>query len=229
VRQLATHETDVVLDVGANVGQFAQRLREAGFGGRIVSFEASGHAHSVLREKACRDRNWIVARQMALGDRNGTLAFNLAGNSESSSALPMLPSHLGADPKSRYIGTETVELRTLDSVAEDYVNGSDRVFLKLDVQGFEYQVLQGAERLLDNVTGIQCELSLVPLYDGERLFDYMLHELENCGFEIWSLTPGLINTENARLLQVDAVFFRCESDTFQSLSRNQKAQSSYYV
>jgi FkbM family methyltransferase len=210
VRQLALHKVEVVLDIGANIGQFAQKLRTAGYTGKIVSFEASSSAHSVLLKKASRDSNWIVAPQVALGDRNGTVMFNIAGNSASSSALPMLASHLKADPKSRYVGTESVTLRTLDVVAQDFLSLSDRVFLKLDVQGSEYAVLQGAERMLERVIGVQCELSLVPLYGGEHLFHPMLHELEHRGFELWSLIPGLVDPGTARLLQLDALFFKAD-------------------
>jgi len=208
VRQLGSHGAPTVFDVGANTGQFAQKLRDGGFRGRIVSFEASSAAHANLKKNATRDADWIVAPQMALGDRNGTVSLNIAGNSASSSVLPMLPSHVVADPKSRYTGSEMVELRTLDNVAKEFVSGANGVFLKLDVQGMEYQVLQGASQFIDNVVGIQAELSLVPLYEGERLFDDMFHELETRGFDLWSLVPGFINPDTGRLLQLDAIFFR---------------------
>ena len=207
-RQLAAHKADAVLDVGANAGQFAQQLRQAGFPGKIISFEATSGAHAKLRKTASRDRNWTVAPQVALGDQNGTIVFNIAGNSASSSALPMLLAHLNADPKSLYVGSETVDLRTLDSLAPQFVSRGERLFLKLDVQGFEYRVLSGAERLLPQVIGIQLELSLVPLYEGESLFHPMLHEMEARGFEPWALVPGLTDSNSGRLLQLDAVFFR---------------------
>jgi FkbM family methyltransferase len=210
VRQLFVHQVDVVFDVGANTGQFATMLRDAGFPGQIVSFEPSTVAHSTLSKRAQRDANWVIAPRMALGDHDGLITLNLAGNSASSSVLPMLPSHVSAAPESRYIGSETADLRTLDSVSPDFASNTDRIFLKLDVQGFEYNVLQGAARFLRRVAGIQIELSLVPLYDGERLFHSMLHDLEECGYEMWSLIPGLVDLDTGRLLQLDAIFFRKE-------------------
>lgn len=211
-RQLFVHQIDVVIDVGANTGQFALELRNAGFPGRIVSFEPSSAAHSTLTERARRDANWMVAPRMALGDRNGTIALNLAGNSASSSVLPMLPSHVRAAPESRYVGSETADVRTLDRVGVEYTTGGERIFLKLDVQGFEYQVLQGAGRFLQAVAGIQLELSLVPLYDGEHLFRPMLRDLEDGGFDLWSMVPGFVDPATGRLLQLDAIFFRKERD-----------------
>jgi FkbM family methyltransferase len=211
VRQLQIHKADIVFDIGANTGQFAQKLGDAGFSGRLVSFEAASAAHEALKKKAARTKNWIVAPQMALGDSNGTISLNIAANSASSSVLPMLSSHVNADPKSRYIGTETVQLRTLDSLAAEYISSDDRIFIKLDVQGFEYNVLRGANSLLENVVGLQAELSLVPLYDGEHLFEPMWQNLNDRGFELWSLIPGLIDPKSGRLLQLDAVFFRNKS------------------
>ncbi len=207
-RQLSVHRIDVVFDVGANTGQFAERLRDAGFPGRIVSFEPSTAAHLTLSQHAQRDANWTIAPRMALGDHNGTITLNIAGNSASSSVLPMLPSHATAAPESRYIGSETVDLRTLDSVSAGFVTKTERIFLKLDVQGFEYQVLQGAAQFINRVAGIQIELSLVPLYDGEHLFDPMLHNLEARGYELWSVVPGFVDPATSRLLQLDAIFFR---------------------
>jgi hypothetical protein len=96
----------------------------------------------------------------------------------------------------------------LDSVGFEFTAQDERVFLKLDAQGFEYKILQGATRFLRRVSGIQIELSLIPLYDGERLFHPMLHHLEEQGYELWSVVPGFIDRDTARLLQLDAIFFR---------------------
>jgi FkbM family methyltransferase len=221
MRQLFVHQIDVVFDVGANTGQFAQQLRDAGFHGRIVSFEPSTAAHSVLSKRARREANWIIAPRMALGDHDGTISLNLAGNSVSSSVLPMLPSHASAAPESRYTGSETADLRTLDSVSKEFVTDTERIFLKLDVQGFEYNVLQGAEQFLSRAVGIQIELSLVPLYDGEHLFHPMLHDLEERGYEMWSLIPGFVDPGTGRLLQLDAIFFRKEPGLVEGLIKEQ--------
>jgi FkbM family methyltransferase len=211
-RQLSIHQIEVVFDVGANTGQFAEMLREAGFPGRIVSFEPSAAAHAILSKHARRDADWIIAPRMALGDQDGTITLNVAGNSVSSSVLPMLPMHASAAPESRYVRTEAVDLRTLDSVSQELTRDDERIFLKLDVQGFEYKVLLGAQQFLHRVAGLQLELSLVPLYEGEHLFHPMLHDLEKSGYELWSVVPGFVDPHSGRFLQVDAVFFRKEPE-----------------
>jgi FkbM family methyltransferase len=227
VRQLLVHRIDVVFDVGANIGQFAEMLRDAGFSGRIVSFEPSTAAHSALSERARRDAKWDIAPRMALGDHEGTITLNLAGNSASSSVLPMLPSHASAAPESRYVGSETVDLGMLDRIGVEVTTEAEHVFLKLDVQGYEYKVLQGAQQFLHRVAGIQLELSLVPLYDGECLFHPMLHDLEKRGYEMWSMVPGFVDPDTGRLLQLDAVFFRKEPALAEGLSATRGSATIY--
>jgi FkbM family methyltransferase len=224
VRQLAVHEVNTVLDVGANVGQFARKLRDSGFRGKIVSFEATSAAYVKLREEAKADKDWIVAPRAAIGDCDGTTTIHVSANSAASSVLPMLPAHADAAPESRYVTSEEVMLCKLDTISRQFVRDDDRVFVKLDVQGFEYQVLQGATELLTRIIGLQLEHSLVPLYDGEHLFHPMLHELEERGFELWSLVPGFVDGSTGRLLQVDGIFFRPDG-----LARSRPVSSSSTV
>jgi FkbM family methyltransferase len=207
-RLLATREIDTVLDVGANEGQYATMVRRAGFQGKIISFEPLAEAHSKLRQAAARDPLWAVGPRTALGDHEGTLLMHVAANSASSSALSMLDTHLRAAPESAYIGSETVPISRLDRIVEDMQVGGQNLFLKIDVQGFEPKVLEGAPRLLGRIRGIQLELSLVPLYDGETLFLPLVDSLAKKGFELWGLIPGFIDNETGRTLQVDGIFFR---------------------
>jgi FkbM family methyltransferase len=207
-RMLAENEVSLVLDVGANEGQYAKSLREGGFRGRIISFEPLPDAHAKLSAFAAGDPLWTVVAATALGDRKGPVAINISENRVSSSVLPILDRCLDAAPKAVYISSETVAMTTLDDVAAAFVTGKERVFLKMDVQGFEREVLEGAKGLLPLILGIQMEASLVPLYEGERCFQQHLEYLSNSGFDLWSLIPGLINESTGRMLQVDGIFFR---------------------
>ena len=76
---------DLVFDVGANVGQFGSEIRTMGFAGRIVSFEPLSAAHARLSAAAKRDPAWSVHPRCAIGDHDGTVEINIAGNSVSSS------------------------------------------------------------------------------------------------------------------------------------------------
>jgi FkbM family methyltransferase len=203
------HQISTVLDVGANKGQYAQLLRENGYRGRIISFEPLTSTHALLLEASRRDPSWTVAPRAALGDRDGDITINIAQNTVSSSILPMHDTHLRSEPKSAYIATESAPVCKLDTIASDYLRQEDTsVFLKIDVQGYESQVLAGASRTLPGIKGIQLELSLVPLYEGEPLFQEMLNLLDKLGYELNAVIPGFTEKQSGRLLQMDGIFFR---------------------
>jgi FkbM family methyltransferase len=208
VRMLSVHRVSTVLDVGANTGQYAKNLRDAGFAGRIVSFEPVLEAYTELCRTARNDSLWTVAERMAIGDKDGRAEIHVANNLVSSSLLPMLDSHCAADPNSRFVDTETVPVARLDSVADRFLGNDESFFIKIDVQGFENKVLDGAPMLLRRGVGLQLELSLTPLYEGEMLFQPMLDRLSKSDFDLWSLVPGFVDNRTGRLLQVDGVFFR---------------------
>jgi FkbM family methyltransferase len=209
VKRLLDHfGITLVLDVGANIGQYAGYLREAGYEGRIVSFEPLAGAHAALTRRAARDANWSVAPRLALGASDGEIEINVSNDSDMSSLLPLRREILDVSPTSRTVARETVKLTTLDAVYADYAKASDRVLLKIDTQGYERAVLEGAQRSLARVTGVQLELSLIPLYDGETTWLAMIDYLAARGFEPRHIIPGYFDRHLMRLLQIDGVFFR---------------------
>ena len=205
---LLYHKIDLLFDVGANIGQYALSSRAEGYEGRIISFEPLSTAHCVLKETAESDNLWIIHERCAVGAENGKIEINVAGNSYSSSILPMLQAHSNAAPQSVYVGKDSAKIITLDSVFYDYRRAKERVFLKIDTQGFERAVLEGAKNCLRDIQAVQLELSLVALYQGQELYDYFFSYLKNTGFEIWSFVPGFTDPRTGRSLQFDAVFVR---------------------
>lgn len=205
---LQTFEIDLVLDIGANSGQFAKGIRECGYAGKIVSFEPLSEAHKALSRASEGDSCWHAFPRCALGDREAEVEINIASNSESSSILPMLDAHLKAAPYSAYQATELVPLRTLDSVAQPYLVDARSPFLKIDTQGFEWQVLDGASHTLRCAKGVQVELSLTPLYDGQHLWREIIDRLEAEGFMLWAFKPVFSDPDSGQTLQVDGIFFR---------------------
>ncbi len=208
---LDSNGVDLILDVGANVGQYTRFLRSIGYAGKVVSFEAVSSTYEQLKAVSLNDPLWEIAPQAAIGDRNGEIVINIAGNSESSSILEMLDSHIEAAPESTYVGSETVELCRLDAIAQSYIqNATGAIFLKIDVQGLEKEVIQGASEILPLIKGIQLELSLVSLYKGEILYQEAIAMLQDLGYELHSFitSNSFVDHETGRLLQVDGVFFK---------------------
>lgn len=198
----------VVLDVGANIGQYGHMLRAIGYEGLIISFEALSSAHEKLNAAAGADRNWIVAPRAALGGAKGSIQINVAGNSVSSSVLPMNATHISAAPKSRYVATETVALERLDELLPAIFSGAGPIFLKLDTQGYEEEVLKGSEAILSRVSAIQMEISLVPLYEQAPTLVQIVTAMEDLGYHLWQVVPGFRNVGTGQLLQLDGIFVR---------------------
>ena len=208
VSSLRKFEIDLVLDVGANAGRFASEIRQCGYAGRIVSFEPLSQAHGQLLQSSEGDSMWEAYPRCALGDHDGEVDINIAGNSESSSILPMLESHLSAAPESAYEGKEIAPIKTLDAVAGQYLKDAQAPFLKIDTQGFDWLVLDGARDTLPQIKGILVELSLVPLYGGQHLWREVIDRLEAEGFTLWAFTPAFSDQASGRSLQVDGIFYR---------------------
>lgn len=204
---IALQDVDMVLDVGASIGHYGRWIREAGYEGRICSFEPMSAEFSRLQKATAEDPLWDC-RQLALGSEPGTAEINVAGNSQSSSLLPMLARHQQAAPSSVYIGTEQVEVSTVDTIWDEVVGDARRPFLKLDVQGYELEVLRGAARSLPRLHGIQAELSLVPLYEGGPLWLEMIQFMLDRGFRVAGLEAGYADPQSGEMLQADGIFLR---------------------
>lgn len=204
---LHLYEIDLVLDVGANKGQYARGLKRNGYSGRIVSFEPLPDAFERLASNRWGFSSWRV-ENFALGAEDTTAVLNIAGNSQSSSLQDMHPSHVEAAPESAYVGTCEVNVRRLDSVFDRYYRAGDRVYMKVDVQGHEQQVLEGAAGCLDQIIAVESELSLVPLYEGQMLWQEAIESMKAMDFELAALEPGFQDQTTGVMLQADGVFIR---------------------
>ena len=195
-----------VLDVGANEGQYAKIIRIGGYKNRIISFEPIKEPFMKLKQISANDSLWDIYN-IALGNFNGETEINIAGNSQSSSILEINAAHINAAPESKYIGKEIVEIHTMDSLFKE-LNVSDQpVFMKIDTQGFEKNVLLGAKSTLKSIKAVQLEMSVQPLYKGEELYYQLSDYLYLEGFRLIKIIRGLTKNDG-ELLQFDGVFMR---------------------
>jgi len=199
------NDINKIIDIGANIGQYALEVRRDGFKGGIVSFEPLAEAFSKLKDYAKNDKNWQVYN-CALGNEDGHTFINVAGNSVSSSINNMQDTHLKAAPDSAYTGKEEISINKLDTVFGNFYSEDDRIMLKIDTQGFEKNIIDGAEKFLEKVILLQLEMSLIPLYENEMLFTDMIEYLKQRNFQIVSLENGFFNSQSGQLFQVDGIF-----------------------
>ncbi|KJS42671.1 MAG: hypothetical protein VR70_03935 [Rhodospirillaceae bacterium BRH_c57] len=199
---------DLVVDVGANVGQTRDKLRMAGFKGRIVSIEPGPEAHAVLLRRQHEDRDWVIAPRVAVGAQTCETMLHVSEASDMSSILRPADKLLEALPRSETIKSVQTEVRTLDDLFAEYVPVGARTFLKIDTQGYERQVLQGGPKALQVICGIQLELSLFPLYEGEETYLSFLNDLHAWGFSPHMIIQTTFSRKLNRQLQIDAIFMR---------------------
>jgi FkbM family methyltransferase len=207
VRLMNRQGVTFVIDVGANIGQYASELRRLGFRNSILSLEPLRAEFEVLAQHCARDRSWSCQR-LAVGGQPGEATINVAGNSVSSSLAPMLSRHLRAAPESRFVRTEEVRVTTIDDLAAAHGLDLATTFLKVDTQGFERHVLAGAANSLERLGGVQLELSLVPLYEDDLQLSSAIGLMEAVGLRLVAILPGFTDPVTFETLQCDGVFFR---------------------
>jgi FkbM family methyltransferase len=205
IRQLGIN---CVLDVGANVGQYAQRLRRGGYAGRIVSFEPVPAIADKLRDAARDDPDWRVF-ECALGDADEEAEINVRPGSMSS----LLPSsEFGKDWHDRLREGEAqkISVRRLDGLFDEAVEGihDPRIYLKLDTQGYDMQAFAGAGDRLQEIAGMQSEVACVPIYDGMPRLPEQIATYESAGFEITGMFPVSRDSATLRVIEFDVTMVR---------------------
>jgi FkbM family methyltransferase len=209
IKLLEHYHIDLVFDIGANKGQYAMGIMDAGYKNKIVSFEPLSSVHSIIEKESKKYSNWTVAPRCAIGAKKEEIEINISANSVSSTLLTMLDSHIDGAPESKIIGKEKAQVYPLDEIGMNYTKDAKNIFLKIDVQGFEKEVLNGGQAMIAKAKGIEMEISLVPLYkDQNWLLPQILEYMEQKGFQMKSIVPAFTDHKTGKVLQCNGIFFR---------------------
>lgn len=206
-RVLSDLGIDLVLDIGANEGHWVDEVRRHGWAGPVISFEPIDAVFAALQQRCKGDAAW-QGLHMALGDSDGTSVINVSHNLVSSSLLPVTSTSVEAFGATAIKARETITVRRLDSLCQEVLAGRERAYAKIDVQGFERQVLEGARGVLPQLLAIELELSLVELYAGQPLLPQMMAFASTLGFKPVWLERGFKDPNTGYLLQMDGIFIR---------------------
>jgi FkbM family methyltransferase len=203
---LVARQVDVVLDVGANVGWFGQRLRERGYREKIVSFEPIEEVFRELKVLAERDGNW-EAHRLALGTTAGRALINVSRKSDYSSILDQSLAAQHLEPAADVVRQEEITVARLDDLFAPFRDRT--VFLKIDTQGYERLVLDGAREALTQIVGVQLELPLVHLYKHTWSLADALVYMGEIGFVLAQLDPfKWLSEDPVSAVEIDGVFRR---------------------
>lgn len=210
-RVLDLYEIDQIIDVGANKGQFRDLMRhDLDFSGKIVSFEPIQYLSNALAARAAKDGNWVVM-PYALGSAPGTAILNVTQSLDLSSVLE--PRTLIEDlaDAARVVAREEVRVETLTGLVQSKAidPGSGHSFLKIDTQGFDLEVLKGAERILTMYPILHIELSFMPLYLGAPTYSEVIEWITSRGYSIGGVFP-VSYAPHGELMDADVLFVRAE-------------------
>lgn len=205
---LKAHNIDTIIDIGANNGQTRDTLRTNGFTGNIYSIEPVPALQDVLKSKAAKDSNWHILPPLAIGDKNGTCELNISAASDMSSVMTASGALMKALPDTKIVETVTVPMKTLDTLYAELNLSDKNTFIKIDAQGYEMNILRAATETLKNAKGLQIEMSLFPLYEGEILFDEIIAFMKQAGFTPHMLVETNFSRRLNRQLQIDGIFFK---------------------
>lgn len=202
-------DVNCVLDVGANRGEYAQLLREEGYTGDIISFEPNKETYQYLSEIARKDARWSV-HNMALGSEETTQTLNVATISCLSSLLAPTEYAETVFGKEMIAHTQRIEVKRLDSIYRELVKhiSDPRVFLKMDTQGYDLEVIKGAAGCLQNVLGLQSEISVRPLYENTPNYLESLAEYHSLGFNLTGLFTVNLDSQTFNIVEYDCVMIR---------------------
>ena len=198
------YKIDLVLDVGANDGQFGNMLRTEGYKREIHSFEPVSQSFEKLQKNCLRDEKWFVYK-LAMGAANGKDTINVTEASDMSSFLT--PNKFGGKEfkKLNVVQREMVEIETIDGFLSRQITDFNkrRIFLKMDTQGYDLKVLEGSLNAIDCIVCILSEISLIPIYSGMPHYLDALRKYEEYGFVVTGLYPISRNKKNLSVIEMD--------------------------
>ena len=204
---LFDRKIDLVLDVGANEGQFASSLRQHNYTGRIMSFEPIASVFEKLAISARNDPKWNIYN-VALGAKAERTDIHVSVHSTFSSLRPLTEAATKHEQSAAVDHIEQIEIRTLDDVLP---NPSGNILLKIDTQGFEQEVLQGARATLPALRGALMELPIVQFYHGNWSIQEALGFMAQAGFVPAQIHPVNYHSQDKfSVVEVDCLFRRLD-------------------
>ena len=199
----ARREFDTVVDVGANKGQFSLVMRKNYPAAHIFAFEPLRQPFQKYCDVFKDDSNVTIVNS-ALARQTGIASINVSQSSDSSSLLEITDLQEEVFPGTSAVSTEEVNTGPLSSfIRVDQIQGA--ALLKLDVQGFELEVLRSCEEFLPSFDMVYCECSFLELYKGQALAPDVIEFMRSVGFVLQGFN-NVAYDEQVATIQADFIF-----------------------
>jgi FkbM family methyltransferase len=205
VSVLACLDCLTVVDIGANRGQFALVARRCFPQAHIVSFEPLPVPTECFRQMLGKDPR-VTVHQAAVGDASGDATIHIPEEDDSSSLFPITALQSALFPGTAEVRTQTVRIGRLSEFI-DAQSIEPPALLKLDVQGYELEVLRGCEELIDRFLYAYVECSFVELYEGQALADEVIGWLREHGFRLRGVHNAVYD-RHGQAIQADFLFIK---------------------
>lgn len=204
IKILESVKTDLVLDIGANKGQFAMSLYNYGYTNKVLSFEPLSSIYGLLKSNSKENNLWNVYDRCCVGDKEEMIDINISNLAGNSSILDIKSTKFNV-PESHYVENEKVKQITLATLNDNkFIKKAKSIFVKMDIQGYEHYVLSKLSDVNYSINGFYLELSLVNLYDKQEDYLYICNQLKDFGYDLIYIEPEFIKSN--RMVQFNGVF-----------------------
>ncbi len=202
------YNIDLVLDVGASWGGYAKNLRRFGYKKKIISFEPVTVSYNKLLKNSSDDTLWQIHSKVIISDKaENKMIINVSKDFDNSSVLYSTDLHTENHKDAKFTHQEQVKSEKIDNLFNNYCANENNLMLKIDVQGSEMNVLNGAEKNLKKFKLVQIEVSIQPMYEGQILWSDILKFMMDKNFDIWTIYPGYKKKSIGQLYQFDVIFY----------------------
>ena len=199
------NKIDLIIDVGAHRGEFALKVLNENFKGKIISFEPQLKIYNILLNNSKKYDNWTVHKRCGVGKKNQLSIMNIMSETTCSSFYVPTKNLLTIDPTQKIVKREKSNIYSLNTLFSEQYKIKKKTFLKIDTQGYDKIVLDGASKILKKILFVQMELAIDPLYKKELNYINMINYMKKRGFIIWNF-GGVIENLEGKSMSFDIIF-----------------------
>ena len=208
IKAINLHKIELVIDIGASIGQYSLMLRRFGYKNYIYSVEPVSNSFQKLKINCSNDKKWIVKQCIISNKDERKIKINVSKDFDNSSIYNATDLHLKNHNGAKFLYSEEIETKSLDKLFYSDIERKDNMMLKIDTQGSEEDILKSGNDSLNSFKLVQVELSVQKLYSNQSKWIDIVNFMKDRNFEIWNIIPGYKQKDKGQLYQFDAIFYK---------------------